>query len=92
MTYEDLNEQEQYMVRLMVAKALARGDVLVNNNICNVAKARVKFGLDITVCPCHKHDKDRGCISAKCYREIQEQGHCSCGCYSKQGSNNGTTV
>ena len=90
MTYEELNEQEQFMVRLMVAKALARGDVLINNNINNVAKARVKFGLDISVCPCHKHDKDRGCISAKCYREIQENGRCSCGCFER--SNNGKSI
>lgn len=83
MTYEDLNDNEQAMVRFMVAKALARG-VKINNNVCNVAKARCKFGLDITICPCHKQDKDRGCISAKCYREIQETGRCSCGCFERQ--------
>ena len=82
MTYEELNDNEQAMVRYMVAKALAR-DVKINNNICNVAKARCKLGLDITVCPCHKNDKDRGCISAKCYREIQDTGRCSCGCFER---------
>lgn len=48
-----------------------------------IAAARIRFGLDITECPCAKEDKDRGCISAKCLREIQEQGICHCHCFKR---------
>ena len=82
MNYEDLNQEERDMLEAMIIKANER-NVLINQNIYAVAKARCRLGLDITVCPCHKHDKDRGCISAKCYREIQETGHCSCNCFEK---------
>jgi len=80
--YEDLTEEERDMAEAMIIKANER-NVLVNQNLFAVAKARCKLGLDITVCPCHKHDIDRGCISAKCYREIQETGRCSCNCFEK---------
>lgn len=82
--FEDLNEQEQAMAKAMVAKAVVRKDVAPTEALAKIAKARVRLGLDITVCPCGK-DKDRGCISAKCYREIQENGICHCGCFKKIG-------
>lgn len=49
-----------------------------------IAKARERMGIDITVCPCAADDKDRGCISAKCLREIKEVGHCHCNAYKRK--------
>ena len=82
MDYQDLTKEERAMLEAMTSKAIERG-VKMNQNIFSVAKARCRFGIDITVCPCHKKDKDRGCISSKCYREIQETGRCSCNCFEK---------
>lgn len=48
-----------------------------------IAKAREKMKIDINTCPCAPDDKDRGCISAKCLREIKEQGHCHCNAYRR---------
>lgn len=49
-----------------------------------IAKARIRMHLDITVCPCAAQDPDRGCISAKCLREIKETGTCHCCCYRRK--------
>lgn len=49
-----------------------------------IAKARIRMHLDITVCPCAAQDPDRGCISAKCLREIKEKGTCHCCCYRRK--------
>lgn len=49
-----------------------------------IAKARIRMHLDITVCPCAAQDTDRGCISAKCLREIEETGVCHCNCYRRK--------
>lgn len=49
-----------------------------------IAKAREVMKIGIDVCPCAKDDTDRGCISAKCMREIQEMGICHCHCFRKK--------
>lgn len=49
-----------------------------------IAKARIRMHLDITVCPCAAQDPDRGCISAKCLREIEETGSCHCCCFRRK--------
>lgn len=53
-------------------------------NFPKIVKARGIMGLDITVCPCAADDTDRGCISAKCLREIKEEGICHCRCYKRR--------
>lgn len=53
-------------------------------NLPKIVKARQIMGLDITVCPCAADDTDRGCISAKCLREIKEDGICHCRCFKRK--------
>ena len=50
-------------------------------NLPKIAKARVIMKIGIEVCPCAPNDKERGCISAKCLKEIMESGICHCRCY-----------
>lgn len=74
------------MYTAMVDRALEAG-VQVTDNVTKVARARVRMGLDISECPCAKDDKDRGCISSKCLREIKEQGICHCNCFRRKEVN-----
>ena len=52
-------------------------------NLPKIAKARGIMNIGIEVCPCSPEDKERGCISAKCLKEIMENGICHCRCYRK---------
>lgn len=65
---------------LMRQLAAERG-VLTTDNLPKIAKARVTLGCPITQCPCDRKDPNRGCISDKCYKEIQELGRCKCGAF-----------
>lgn len=80
---EELTEEETKMVASMLQKAKER-DVEPSEFLCRIAKARVRMHLDITVCPCAAQDTDRGCISAKCLREIEEKGICHCCCFRRK--------
>lgn len=53
-------------------------------NVEKIFKARKRMGLDISQCPCAKDDLDRGCISAKCLREILEEGMCHCTAFKRK--------
>lgn len=45
---------------------------------------RTKILMDLGVkCPCHPDDNTRCCISLKCQEDINSQGHCHCGLYTK---------
>lgn len=57
-------------------------------NLEKIAKARIKMGIPITVCPCGSKDVDRGCISPKCLKEIHEKGQCHCCGFKRKGVNN----
>ena len=52
-------------------------------NLPKIAKARGIMIIGIEVCPCSPEDKERGCISDKCLKEIMENGICHCRCYRK---------
>lgn len=75
-----MNETE--MIQEMLHRA-ARAGVTATEYLPRIAKARIRMGLDITQCPCAKEDTDRGCISAKCLREIEEDGVCHCNCFER---------
>ena len=53
-------------------------------NLPKIAKVRERLGIDITICPCARDDVERGCISAKCLREIKEEGICHCNCFRRK--------
>ena len=71
-----VNDYEKLMRQL----ASERG-VLTTDNLPKIARARVTLGCPITQCPCDRKDPNRGCISDKCYKEIQELGRCKCGAF-----------
>lgn len=52
-------------------------------NFPKIAKARKIMKIGIDVCPCSAEDKDRGCISPKCLKEILEKGICHCRAYRR---------
>ena len=52
-------------------------------NLPKIAKARKIMKIGIDVCPCAAGDKDRGCISEKCLKEIAENGICHCRAYRR---------
>ena len=78
-----MNAQQMTMLTEMIARANEAG-VLITENTPKIAAARIRMHRDITVCPCAPDDKDRGCISAKCFREIKETGTCHCGCFKRK--------
>lgn len=74
---------EEELIKEMLKRAEESG-VVPTENLEKIARARIRMHLDISECPCAKDDKDRGCISAKCFREIQEKMQCHCGCYRRK--------
>jgi len=74
---------EEEMIQEMLKRA-EEFDVEPTENLPKVARARIRMHRDITVCPCAPDDTDRGCISAKCLREIKETGICHCTCYKRK--------
>lgn len=80
-----MEEQIKAMEEAMLALA-DHYDVVATENLPKIAKARVRMKLDITECPCASKDKDRGCISAKCLREIRENGICHCTAFKRKDS------
>lgn len=49
-----------------------------------LAKFRERTQLSMDRCPCEAHNKERGCISPLCLKEIQEYGSCHCNCFCKK--------
>lgn len=60
-----------------------KNNVLLTENAHKIANFRAKQNIPLNVCPCAKDDVDRGCISAKCMREIKEKGVCHCNCFMR---------
>lgn len=69
----------------MLEKAKERG-VYPNKNTQKIANFRIRSGLPIEKCPCDPNS-DRGCISDRCYKEIQENGICHCKCFEREAPN-----
>lgn len=78
-----MDEQVAEMINEMTIRAALAG-VEPTENIEKIAKARVRMHMDISVCPCSAKDTDRGCISSKCLREINEEGLCHCCCFRRK--------
>lgn len=81
-----MEEQIKAMEEAMLALA-DHYDVVATENLPKIAKARVRMKLDITECPCDRGpESSRGCISAKCLREIRENGICHCTAFKRKDS------
>ena len=85
-----MNTQEEMTIHMLadMMRAAKEAGVELTENTEKIARARVRMGLPITVCPCASSDTDRGCISPKCLKEINEVNTCHCNCYCKKGVNN----
>jgi ferredoxin-thioredoxin reductase catalytic subunit len=53
-------------------------------NLPKIVRARGIMKIGIEICPCAADDKERGCISEKCLKEIKENGICHCKCYRRK--------
>lgn len=81
-----MNTQEEtviFMLADMLRLAHEHG-VAPTENTEKIARARVRMGIPITVCPCAAKDEDRGCISPKCLNEIVETGRCHCHAFQRR--------
>lgn len=71
----------------MVADMIRAGQeagVVPTETLEKVARARVNMKLPITVCPCASKEKGRGCVGAKCLKEIEETGTCCCKAFKRR--------
>lgn len=73
------------MIEQEMRKLAEENGVEPTEHLPKIAKARKFMGLTINVCPCAADDKERGCISAKCLREIKENGRCHCNAFKRKG-------
>lgn len=60
-------------------------NVELTENAMKIARARVLTNCPLNFCICDRNDPERGCISDKCMKEIQEKGKCHCKCFRKKG-------
>ena len=84
--YVNAVEFESKWIRMLadMIKLAKEAGVELTENTERIAKARIRMGIPITVCPCASKDTDRGCISPKCLQEIQETRRCHCNCYERR--------
>lgn len=59
-------------------------NVELTENARKIARARVITHCPLSLCICDRDDPERGCISEKCMKEIQEKGQCHCKAFRKK--------
>ena len=59
-------------------------NVELTDNAPKIARARVLTDCPLSLCICDRNDLERGCISPKCMKEIEEEGICHCKCFRKK--------
>ena len=81
-----MNTQEEMTIHMLadMMRAAKEAGVELTENTEKIARARVRMGLPITVCPCASSDTDRGCISPKCLKEINEANICHCSAFRRK--------
>ena len=67
-----------------IRKIAKQYKVDLTDHAYKIAKARVLTNCPLNLCICDRNDPDRGCISEKCMKEIQEKGQCHCKCFCKK--------
>lgn len=89
--YVNAVEFESKWIRMLadMVKLAKEAGVELTENTERIAKARIRMGIPITVCPCASKDGDRGCISEKCLKQIKEEGTCCCRAFAMKGETNG---
>ena len=69
---------------IMLKLAEERG-VIPSSSMDKIANFRARQNIPVSVCPCSPNDKERFCVSDKCYKEILENGTCHCKAFIRQG-------
>lgn len=69
-----------------IRRIAKENNVDLTESAYKVAKARAYIKCPLTVCICDQNDKERGCISQKCMKEIIENGVCHCNVFCKRKS------
>lgn len=59
-------------------------NVELTENAKKIARARVLTDCPLNLCICDRNDPERGCISDKCMKEIQECSICHCRAFRKK--------
>ena len=67
-----------------IKKIAKEYDVEMTENARKIARARVLTDCPLNLCICDRNDPERGCISAKCMKEIKEEGICHCKAFRKK--------
>lgn len=66
-------------------KIAKENNVELTETAVNIARFRARTGLEMSICPCDKGSKERGCIGPLCMKEIEERGICHCHAFKKGG-------
>ena len=88
--YEEVNgvlkrmKSAEEIKKIMLKIAEEKG-VVPSATMDKIANFRASRNIPVSVCPCAKDDKQRGCISNKCFSEIMEEGTCHCRAFIRQG-------
>lgn len=75
-------------IKKIMLKIAEEKGVVPTPTLDKIANFRASRNIPVSVCPCSSSEeekKKRGCISDMCFREIQQNGICKCGCYTRQG-------
>lgn len=68
-----------------ITKIARKNGVELTENAMKIVRARVLINCPLNFCICDRNDPERGCISEKCMKEIQEKGQCHCKAFRKKG-------
>ena len=84
--FKGIDNGDRYIeeMYLDIKRTAEKYNVELTENSQKIARARVLTNCPLNLCICDRTDPDRGCISAKCMKEIQENGICHCRCYRKK--------
>ena len=93
-TFKGIDTGERYIEEMYseITKIARKNDVELTENARKIARARVLTNCPLNLCICDRDDPERGCISAKCMKEIQESSICHCKCFRKKRGVNGRNL
>lgn len=84
-TFKGIDNGDRYIEEMYssIVKIAKKHNVELTQNAGKIARARVLTDCPLDKCICDREDSERGCISAKCMKEIEELGVCHCNCFKK---------
>ena len=88
--YKEINGVQKRMksaeeIKEIMLKLAEERGVTPSSSMDKIANFRARQNIPISICPCSPNDKERGCVSDKCYKEILENGTCHCKAFIRQG-------